>query len=120
MPPSTGGTLFGVAGARAGHYRLAVMTGRRWTFLTNHAQVLYEVWRTPDLTVRDIAARTHITERAAHRILTELVDDGYLVRSRQGRRNHYVVNEERPLRRKGWDATRVAKLLRMLEETMNA
>ena len=92
------------------------MIGRRWTFLTNHAHVLFEVWRTPDLTVNDIATRVQITERAAHRILTELVEGGYLARSRHGRRNHYVVNEEQPLRRSRMAATRIAELLRAIQD----
>jgi predicted transcriptional regulator len=48
--------------------------------------------------LREIAAAVGITERAAHRILSELVDDGYVVRERQGRRNHYQVKTELPLR----------------------
>lgn len=70
----------------------------RWDFLTNHAHVLVCVARDPGIRLRDIAAAVGITERAAHRILSELVDEGYVVRERQGRRNRYQVKTELPLR----------------------
>jgi hypothetical protein len=39
-----------------------------------------------------------ITERAAHRIVDELVEGGYISRKRQGRRSHYDVKTQLPLR----------------------
>jgi hypothetical protein len=71
---------------------------RTWTFLTNHAHVLLCIATDPGARLRDVAATVGITERAAQRIVTELVDDGYLERSRVGRRNTYRVNPSRPLR----------------------
>jgi DNA-binding IclR family transcriptional regulator len=68
-----------------------------WTFLTNHAQVLVCIARDPGVRLRDIGERVGITERAAHRIVAELVDAGYLTRERNGRRNHYTVNAHLPL-----------------------
>jgi DNA-binding MarR family transcriptional regulator len=73
-------------------------TKRQWTFLTSHASVLLEVARTPDATVREIAARSDLTERQAHRVLADLEDEGYILRERVGRRNHYRVNEHAPMR----------------------
>ena len=69
----------------------------RWDFLTNHAHVLVCVASDPGIRLRDIAVAVGITERAAHRILSELVDEGYVVRERQGRRNRYQVKTELPL-----------------------
>jgi MarR family len=69
----------------------------RWDFLTNHAHVLVCVARDPGIRLRDIAVAVGITERAAHRILSELVDEGYVVRERHGRRNRYQVKTELPL-----------------------
>lgn len=69
----------------------------RWDFLTNHAHVLVCVARDPGVRLRDIAVAVGITERAAHRILSELVDEGYVLRERQGRRNRYQVKTELPL-----------------------
>ena len=63
-----------------------------WTFLTNHAQVLVCIARDPGVRLRDIGERVGITERAAHRIVVELADAGYITRQRNGRRNHYTIN----------------------------
>jgi predicted ArsR family transcriptional regulator len=62
-----------------------------WTFLTRHAQVLLCIADDPGIRLRDIGAQVGITERAAHRIVGELVDAGYISRERRGRRNHYTV-----------------------------
>jgi DNA-binding IclR family transcriptional regulator len=62
-----------------------------WTFLTRHAQILLCIADDPGIRLRDIGDRLGITERAAHRIVGELVDDGYLSRERRGRRNHYTI-----------------------------
>jgi hypothetical protein len=69
-----------------------------WTFLSNHALSLLCVVRTPGMRLRDIAVEVGITERAAHRIMSDLVEGGYLTRHRVGRRNFYEVHPEVPLR----------------------
>ena len=69
-----------------------------WTFLTNHAHALVCIARDPGLRLRDVAERVGVTERAAQRIVSELVDAGYLERLREGRRNSYRVRPDRPLR----------------------
>lgn len=72
--------------------------GNGWTFLTNHAHVLVCLARDPSLRLRDLAAAIGITERAVHRIVVELEAAGYLSRDRDGRRNHYEIHVDRPLR----------------------
>ncbi len=69
-----------------------------WTFLTNHAHVLVCVSRDPGMRLRDVADDVGITERAAQRIVADLVDAGYLERRREGRRNRYELNSDLPLR----------------------
>lgn len=86
----------------------------RWTFLTSHGSVLLEVAREPDATVREIADRAGLTERQAHRVLADLVDDGYLERERVGRRNHYRIDAARPMRHPSVADTRVGELLEAL------
>jgi DNA-binding transcriptional ArsR family regulator len=86
----------------------------RWDFLTNHAHVLVCVARDPGIRLRDIAAAVGITERAAHRILSELVDEGYVVRERQGRRNRYQVKTKLPLRHPLAEEREVGDLLEVL------
>ena len=72
---------------------------KTWTFLTNHAAVLISVARDPGLRIRDIAEEVGITERAAHSILADLVKEGYLSITKDGRRNTYEVHPEVRMRR---------------------
>lgn len=69
-----------------------------WTFLTNHAHVLVCLAEETDIRGRDIAERVGITERAAQAIVADLVADGYVTRTREGRRNRYEVNPDGALR----------------------
>jgi predicted transcriptional regulator len=68
-----------------------------WTFLSNHGQVLLCIAHDPGVRLREIGGRVGITERAAHLIVGELVDAGYLERERKGRRNHYAITTHRGL-----------------------
>ena len=71
---------------------------RGWTLLSNHAHVLVCLSHDPSMRLRDIAARVGITERAVHRIVTELEAAGMLQRQREGRRNRYRILLDAPLR----------------------
>lgn len=96
------------------------MASQGWDFLTNHAHVLVCVARDPGIRLRDIATAVGITERAAHRIVSELVGEGYVQRERQGRRNHYQVNTSLPMRHPLADGRDVGELLRVLLEDKSA
>lgn len=74
------------------------------------------VARDPGVRLRDIADAVGITERATHRILTELVEDGYVLRERQGRRNIYEIVAKQPLPHQLVDEREVGDLLRVLVE----
>jgi DNA-binding MarR family transcriptional regulator len=68
-----------------------------WSFLTNHAQVLVCIAQDPWIRLREIGEAVGITERAAHRIVSELADVGYISRERHGRRNRYTVQSQLPV-----------------------
>ena len=68
-----------------------------WSFLTNHARVLVCVARDPGVRLRDIAASLDITERSAFGIIADLVEAGYVVKEKNGRRNRYHVQAHLPL-----------------------
>ena len=72
--------------------------GRAWTFLSNHAHVLISIASDPDARMRDVAERVGITERAVQNILGDLEREGLVTREREGRRNHYVLDLDQPLR----------------------
>ena len=69
----------------------------KWSFLTNHAQVLVCIAQDPGIRLREIGETIGITERAAHRIVAELEASGYLSRKRNGRRNRYTIEPHLPL-----------------------
>ena len=62
-----------------------------WSFLTNHAQALLCIAHDPGVRLRDIATTLMITERRAYGIVADLTRAGYLVKTRDGRRNRYQV-----------------------------
>jgi MarR family protein len=68
-----------------------------WTVLSNHGRVLVFVARNPEARLRDIAEGVGITERSAHRLVSALVDDGYLIRKRSGSRNQYEIRPDVPI-----------------------
>jgi predicted transcriptional regulator len=65
--------------------------------------------------LRDIAESIGITERAAQRILAELVDAGYVDRARVGRRNVYTINRDIAMRHVAQDGHVIGELLDLLE-----
>jgi DNA-binding IclR family transcriptional regulator len=80
------------------------MNGRSnngWKFFTNHALVLLAVAADPEILLREIAEAVGITERAAHRIIGDLEQGGYISRERKGRRNYYQVHLDAVLSQPG-------------------
>ena len=88
-----------------------MVTGRKWFFVTSHAVVLIQVAREPDATVREIADHAGLTERQTHRVLADLAEDGYIIRSRVGRRNTYRVDVRRPMRHPAVEGSLIGDLL---------
>lgn len=85
-----------------------------WHFVTNHTQVLLCISTNPDIRLRDIAARVGITERAAQRIVADLVSEGYVTRQRTGRRNQYAINREKEMRHPAQFGFEIGPLLDLL------
>jgi hypothetical protein len=84
-----------------------------WTFLTNHSHVLLSIAADPESRLRDVAQRVGITERAAQRIVADLIDGGYLTSTKIGRRNRYTLNPDRRLRHPIEQHCRITSLLSM-------
>ncbi len=87
---------------------------RSWTFLTNHAQVLLCIAQNSDIRLRDVAQTVGITERAAQRIVLDLVEANFLERRRNGRRNHYAINRNATMRHAAQAEHHVGPLLDLL------
>ena len=68
-----------------------------WGFLTNHGQALLCIAHDPGVRLREIAAAVGITERAAFGVVTDLVEAGYVLKDKDGRRSHYRVQVDQAL-----------------------
>jgi predicted transcriptional regulator len=90
--------------------------GSHWTFLSSHGQVLLSLSRDPDKRMREVASDLGLTERAVQRIVSDLETEGYLTRVRVGRRNHYEIHTERPMRSPIVAHREVRNLLSLLEK----
>ena len=91
------------------------MSAERWTFLTNYGHVLLCIASDPAIRLRDVAEKVGITERAAQRIVADLIQAGYLESSRHGRRNQYRVNGSLPLRHPIEEQNQVETLLALMQ-----
>jgi predicted transcriptional regulator len=87
---------------------------KSWRFLSNHTQVLLCLQRDSDVRFRDIAQMVGITERAAQRIVADLIESGYVESDRIGRRNHYRVNTDIAMRHPAQEGHDIGELLRLL------
>ena len=88
---------------------------KSWRFLSNHTQVLLTLHRDPNARLRDIAEHVGITERAAQRIVTDLIESGYVESERVGRRNHYRINADVAMRHPAQDGHEIGQLLNLLQ-----
>lgn len=86
-----------------------------WTFLTNHAHVLLCIAKNPEFRLRDIAGVVGITERAVHRIITDLTEAGFIEVRRDGRCNAYLIHPEKKMRHPIEAHRQVADLIRLIE-----
>jgi hypothetical protein len=89
----------------------------RWGFLTNHARVLLCIADDPGARLRDISAALGITERSTHAIVTDLIEDDYVVKVKDGRRNRYQIRTDRPLPEPASRQPTVGELLAILAHT---
>ena len=85
-----------------------------WTFLTNHAHVLICLSRDATARLRDVAVQVGITERAVQMIVADLEAAGFLTRHRDGRRNRYELDVDRPLRHPVEAHRTIAQLLKLI------
>ena len=69
-----------------------------WSFLTKHARALVCIAHDPDIRLRDIATTVGITERRAYGVVADLIDSGYVVKEKDGRRNRYQIQDHLPMR----------------------
>ena len=76
--------------------------------------------RDHDARTRDIAEQVGITERAAQRLVADLIAEGYLKRTKIGRRNRYEINRHGHLRSNGFRHLEIGPLLDLLDTERGA
>ena len=91
--------------------------GKPWRFVTNHTQVLLCIARDGDVRLRDVAEKVGITERAAQRIVADLIEEGFVERKRIGRRNHYSIDRRAKMRHPAQEDQEIGDLLDLLTFT---
>jgi DNA-binding MarR family transcriptional regulator len=92
---------------------------KTWRFLSNHTQVLLFLHGDPNARFRDIAQHVGITERAAQRIVADLVESGYIESERVGRRNRYSINTDIAMRHPAQEGHEIGELLKLLQLEKN-
>jgi predicted transcriptional regulator len=69
-----------------------------WTFFSNHGHVYFLVVLENEITTREVAGQVGITERAVASILSDLVESGYVKKTKVGRSNVYTAAPHKTLR----------------------
>jgi len=87
-----------------------------WTFLSNHTHVLVCLASDGHQTLREVAAKVGVTERAVQRIVAELEEAGVVRRTRDGRRNTYAIDAQVPLRHPLESHCRIGDLLDLVNK----
>jgi predicted transcriptional regulator len=88
----------------------------KWTLLTGHGRVLVEIARDPKARIRDISAAAGLTERTVQAIVADLTAEGYITRTRTGRRTLYNVNTDSLFRHPAHAGYQVGRFLNLLTE----
>ena len=87
-----------------------------WVFLSNHGNVLLCIARDSRIRISEIADSVGIGERAAQKIVADLVADGYVARTKEGRRNRYEINPRARLRHPLFADLEIGPLLAALRD----
>lgn len=93
------------------------VNGGRWTFLSNHGHVLVSLALDPDARTRDVAEAVGLTERAVQQIVHDLVEQGYVEKTKVGRRNRYSVVRGAHLRHQQVSRVTLGEFLDLLAQS---
>jgi len=65
--------------------------------ITNHGLVLLSIAKSRGKTAREIGDEVGVTERTAHKMITDLESEGYIIKTKVGNKNMYRVRPEVPI-----------------------
>lgn len=86
-----------------------------WLFLTSHGTVLLSIAGDPTIGIREIAHLLGAGERAAEKIVADLVAEGYVVRRAEGRSTRYAINRSAHLRHPLFKDVEIGPLIDVLQ-----
>lgn len=89
---------------------------KKWTFLSHHAHVLIALNQASDTKIDELARILGVTPRSVVNVLNDLVEGGYLTKTKVGRRNQYSINKDAKLRHATSGQKRVGDLISSLGE----
>jgi hypothetical protein len=85
-----------------------------WLFLTNHGTALLSIAGDPTIGHSQLARLVGVEEEVAEEIVADLVDEGYVVRTREGTRLRYEINRKAHLRHPLFENVEIGPLLEAL------
>ena len=88
--------------------------------ISTHGLILLCIAATEEQTVARLAAVAGVSERTVTRVVTDLVEAGYVTRRRQGTRNAYVVCREAEVSDPVGHGWRLERLLERTPRTLEA
>jgi len=88
----------------------------QWSFFSNHGHILLALAEDPTARLRDLAERVGITERAVHRLLSEMEEAGIISHHHEGRRNVYSIRRQERLRHPIESHRSVGDLIKLVQE----
>lgn len=74
------------------------MAKGNWTFLSNHGRVFVYLSKNPSSTTEKLSREVGLSLRGVQKIISDLEQYGYVARHKEGRRNHYTIHSEMPMR----------------------
>jgi len=87
-----------------------------WNFFSNHAHVIFILSLKESITIRELALEVGITERFAHKVISELSINGYVTINKKGRQNHYKVNQRKKLRHHIESHIKIGELIKLISK----
>jgi len=81
------------------------------TCLSNQLSLLMLLAVRGEVTTRELALSLGITERAVHRILRDLAENGYITIGKRGYRNQYTVHPEQSVGHPAFPSLTLGELL---------
>lgn len=85
-----------------------------WTLLSHHAHFLIAIDHDPGYTIDQLAQILGLTSRSVVGLINDLVEVGYISKTRDGRHNHYEIKRDSMLRHSTSEGKTVGQMISVL------